>query len=243
MQEWRLPNGNLMIQLILLPGLAGDETMWRSQLDALKPWKPVVARVHMQHASVPEMAAALLAEHPGKLALCGASMGGMVAMEAAHQAPERVAGLALLGTTARPESQEMRRLREQAIELFAQGRAAEVIAPNVRLAFHPDQASDPALVATYLGFVLRAGAEQLIRQNRAVMERPDARAHLAALNCPTLVLCGDSDELTPPENSREIAALMPGATLAMVPRCGHMLTLEKPGWVNARLLAWLEALA
>ena len=71
--------------------------------------------------------------------LCGASMGGMVAMEAARQAPERIAGLALLGTTARPESDEMRRLREDAIELFAQGRAEEVIEANVSFAFHPDQ--------------------------------------------------------------------------------------------------------
>lgn len=237
-----LTNNHPMTQLILLPGLAGDDTMWRSQLAALEPWNPVVTQVHMQHASVPEMAAALVAEHPGMLALCGASMGGMIAMEAARQAPGRIAGLGLLGTTARPESDEMRRLREAAIELFEQGRVAEVIAPNVTFAFHPDQASDADLVAAYLEFVLRAGARQLIAQNRAVMTRPDARLHLPAVSCPTLVLCGDSDQLTPAENSREIAALVPGAELAIVPRCGHMLTMEKPGWVNARLMSWLEQL-
>jgi pimeloyl-ACP methyl ester carboxylesterase len=231
-----------MTQVILLPGLAGDETMWRSQLGALERWSPVVTQVHMQHASVPEMAAALLAEHAGMLALCGASMGGMIAMEAARQAPDRIAGLALLGTSARPESDDMRALRESAIELFEQGRVAEVIAPNVRFAFHPDQASDPDLVAAYLEFVLRAGARQLITQNRAVMARPDARLHLPAVRCPTLVLCGDADQLTPPENSQEIAALVTNAALAIAPRCGHMLTMEKPGWVNARLLDWLERL-
>ncbi|MFV3255173.1 alpha/beta fold hydrolase, partial [Klebsiella pneumoniae] len=77
----------------------------------------------------------------------------------------------------------------------------------------------------YLDFVLDAGAERLIRQNRAIMARPDARRHLPQLRCPTLVMCGDADQLTPPDCSQEIAALVPGAELVLVPRCGHMLTL------------------
>jgi pimeloyl-ACP methyl ester carboxylesterase len=231
-----------MAQLIFLPGLAGDEVMWRAQLEGLHSWRPLVSDTHMHHESIPDMAAALLALNRGRVVLCGASMGGMVAMEAARQAPHRIAGLALLGTTARPESPEMRQLREDAIVLFEQGRVREVIEPNVGFAFHPEQGSDPALVQAYLEFVLRAGAQQLVRQNRAVIERPDARLHLPQLACPTLVMCGDSDQLTPPEHSREIAALVPGATLEMVPRCGHMLTMEKPEIVTAEIARWLSGL-
>jgi len=231
-----------MTTLVLLPGLAADEAMWRSQVAALAKWRPVVTDVHMRNASIPDMAAALLAGHPGDLVLVGASMGGMVAMDAARQAPDRIAGLALLGTNAHGETPEMRKLREDAIVLFEQGRMAEVIEPNVELAFHPDQAGDPDLVAAYLEFVLRAGTEQLIRQNRAVIARPDARLHLPRLKCPLLVMCGDADRLAPPDKSREIAALVPHAQLVMVPRCGHMLTMEKPEIVNAALAAWLETL-
>lgn len=229
-----------MHSLVLLPGLAGDARMWRDQLAALAPWRPRVADVHTRNGSIEAMAAALLAEHPGQLVLCGASMGGMVAMQAARQAPERVAGLALLGTDANPESDAMRQLREAAIVLFAQGRAREVIEPNVAFAFHPDNAQRPELVDTYLRFVLDAGADQLIRQNRAVTARPDARPHLPRLECPVLVMCGDEDKLTPPEKSREIASLAPHARLVMVPRCGHMLTMEQPGVVNAALADWLR---
>jgi pimeloyl-ACP methyl ester carboxylesterase len=230
-------------RLILLPGLAGDETMWQAQRAALAGWDPLVADVHMRDlGTIEAMAAALLASEEGSLVLCGASMGGMIAMEAARQAPARVAGLALLGTTARPETPEMRQLREAAIELFAQGRALEVIEANVPFAFHPDRARDAVLVRSYLDFVLRAGAGQLISQNRAVITRPDARLHLPRLRCPTLAICGEGDQLAPPECSLEIARLVPHAELVTVARCGHMLTMERPAEVNAVLSGWLERL-
>jgi pimeloyl-ACP methyl ester carboxylesterase len=172
--------------------------------------------------------------------LCGASMGGMIAMEAARQAPDRIAGLALLGTNARPESPETYQLRADAIELFERGDLRDVLEPNVAFAFHPKQADDAALVQLYLKIVLDAGAGQLIRQNRALMQRPDQRQHLPNLRCPVLVMCGENDLLTPPPMSREIAALAPGAVLRWVPECGHMLTMEKPRFVNAVLGDWLR---
>jgi pimeloyl-ACP methyl ester carboxylesterase len=230
-----------MKTLVLIPGLAADATMWQAQVAAAPaPWHVVVTDVHTRNDTIAAMAEALLREHRGELVLCGASMGGMIAMEAARQAPQRIRGLALLGTNAQPESEEMRRLREAAIVLFAQGRVREVIEPNIAFAFHPANAA--ALAPAYLEFVLRAGAEQLIRQNLAVIGRPDARLHLPRVACPTLVMCGDADRLTPRECSREIASLVPNAQLVMVQDCGHMLTMEQPAIVNTTLLAWLASL-
>jgi pimeloyl-ACP methyl ester carboxylesterase len=91
-----------------------------------------------------------------------------------------------------------------------------------------------------VALVMRAGATQLVRQNRAVIARPDARPHLPSLRCPTLVLCGEADQLTPPDCAREIAALVPGAHLVMVEGAGHMLTLEQPGRVGCELVQWLS---
>ncbi len=229
-------------QLVLIPGLAADERMWRAQLDALAEWSPVVSAVATRASSIEAMAAQVLADHQGPLVLCGASMGGMIAMEAVRQSPGRIRALALLGTNARPESAEMQTLREVAVKLFEQGRAEEVIRPNVTMAFHPDHARDKALVDAYLEFVLEAGGAQLAAQNRAVIARPDARLHLPHVQCPTLVMCGESDRLTPPECAREIAALVPAARLVMVPRAGHMLTMEEPDFVNAALIEWLRSL-
>ena len=231
-----------MINFILLPGLAADAAMWSHQVKALHAWRPRVTDVHMRESRIESMAAALLSANPGELVLCGASMGGMVAMEVARQAPERVRGLALLGTSARPETDDMRRLREAAMVLFEQDRLREVLEPNVAFAFHPANAADPRLVHSYLDLILRAGSSQLIRQNRAVIARPDARRHLPELRCPTLVMCGTADQLTPPECSQEIAALVPGARLVMLEDCGHMLTMEQPARVSEELAGWLAGL-
>ena len=230
-----------MTQLVFLPGLAADSVMWQRQLDAMPAHlHAVVSDAHSRHSSLSAMAASLLQEQAGELILCGASMGGMLAMEVVRQAPQRIRGLALLGTSARPEAEAIRALREAAIVLFEQGRVDEVLQANLPLAFHPGRAQDLVLQQSYLDFVMRAGAQQLIRQNRAVMARADARLHLAAVDCPTLVMCGDADLLTPPECSREIAQLIKGAEFVLLRECGHMLTMERPDEVNAALLRWLS---
>jgi pimeloyl-ACP methyl ester carboxylesterase len=136
----------------------------------------------------------------------------------------------------------MHQLRSDAIALFEQGRMDEVLRANVPWAFHPLHARCSDLVERYLSMVRRAGPAALIRQNRAVMARTDARPRLPRVACPTLVLCGEADRLTPPEQSREIAAAVPGARLEIVPGAGHLLTLEQPARVNVLLAAWLAAL-
>ena len=229
-----------MPTFVLLPGLACDERLFEAQRAALPAELAVrVSDAHMRHDSIERMAAAVLAEHAGPLILCGASMGGMIAMEATHQAPGRIRGLALLGTNARPETQDMYQLRESAIELFERGEARDVIELNAGFAFHTSRGGDAALLRRYVELVLDAGVTQLVRQNRALMQRPDARLHLPALRCPVLVMCGDGDRLTPPDCSREIAALVPAAELVWIERCGHMLTMERPAEVNAALVPWL----
>lgn len=232
-----------MSTLVLLPGLACDAASWREQLPALATRHLVhVSDVHFRFDTLPQMAAALLAENPGRLVLVGASMGGMLALEAQAQAPERIAALALLGTSARADTPELLQLRSDAIGLFEQGRMDEVLRANVHFAFHPTHVSGGGLVDEYLRMVRRAGAAALVRQNRAVMARADRRPLLPRVACPVLVLCGEADLLTPPEHSREIARAVPGARLEIVPGAGHMLTMEQPARVNALLLRWLAGL-
>ena len=233
-----------MLSVILLPGLACDDELFHHQSQALDEAGAHVhvSTAHSRRATLPEMAATLLSEHHGRHVLVGASMGGMVAMEMHRQAPQRVQALGLLGTTARPDTPELIELRTQACRMFAVGRMDEVLRANVLFAFHPTQARAPGLVDRYLAMVGRAGADQLIAQNRAVMARIDSRPHLGSIRCPVLVACGEADQLTTPEHAREMAALVPQARLEMVPGAGHMLTMEQPQRVSAVVVKWLRSL-
>jgi pimeloyl-ACP methyl ester carboxylesterase len=232
-----------MDPVILLPGLACDAGLWRHQHGAIAKRGPVfVSDVHTRHDTIPAMAEALLSEHAGPLVLVGSSMGGMIAIEAALRAPSRMRGLALLCTSARADTPEQIRLRSDAIVLFEQGRADDVLRTNITFAFHPERAADPVLVGEYFDLIRRAGTAQLVRQNRAVMARRDLRPALGAITCPTLVLSGLADGLAPPECSREIAAALPDARLVEWADCGHLPMLEAPARTTALLLDWLAAL-
>jgi pimeloyl-ACP methyl ester carboxylesterase len=170
-------------------------------------------------------------------------MGGMLALHMHRAAPERIAALALLSSSARADTPELIRLRSDAIVEFEQGRAEDVLRANAMFAFHPRHAQDRARVDDYVAQILRIGAAQLIAQNRAVMARADMRPWLAAIACPLLLACGDEDLLTPLEHSREIAQAVPHAQLEVVPQAGHLLPWEQPERVNALLLQWLAAVA
>jgi len=243
-------------RLVFLPGLANDGEVWADVRAALASGSMdaaaappalrsllqhgLVSDVHAHHPTLPRMAAALLDQVDGPLVLVGHSMGGMVAQHVVRQAPGRVVALALLSTSARPDTPEQIRLRTEACEHFAAGRVDEVLRANVPFAFHRAHANDAALVARYFAIVRRAGAAALVAQNRAVMARDDNRPHLGAIHCPTLVLCGEADGLTPPDLSHEITRAVPGARCEVLPRCGHMVTLEQPEAVARALARWLR---
>ena len=232
-----------MSTVILLPGLACDAALWRDQLPALSAHHTVhVSTVHQQHADLPAMARALLAEFTGPLVLVGSSMGGMLALHAHREAPQRIAALALLSSTARADTPELIRLRSDAIVEFQRGRAEGVLRANAMFAFHSRHAEDQQRVDDYVKQILRAGAQQLITQNRAVMARADLRPWLTDIRCPLLVACGDGDLLTPPDHSREIAQAVLQARLEVVSNAGHLMTWEQPERVNALLLQWLATL-
>ncbi len=232
-----------MHSVILLPGLACDAELFAGQLPSLAAQhQTTVSDVHTRCATLPQMATTLLAEHPGAHVFVGVSMGGMLLLELLRQAPQRVRAAALLGSTARPDTPELMALRSQACELFAGGRLDEVLRANLPLAFHPDNLARPGLVAAYLAMIRRAGADQLIAQNRAVMARLDSRPQLSAVACPLLVVCGDADAITPPEQAAEIATAVAGSRLKMVAQAGHMLTMEQPAVVTSLLTDWLNLL-
>jgi pimeloyl-ACP methyl ester carboxylesterase len=104
---------------------------------------------------------------------------------------------------------------------------------------HRNREHDPAFRRLLRDMASETGADAFVRQQKAIMSRPDARPLLASIRCPTMVLVGDGDRLTSPDLSQEICAGIPEARLVVIPDCGHLSTVEQPMVVNAALAEWL----
>jgi pimeloyl-ACP methyl ester carboxylesterase len=213
--------------------------LWAPQAAALADLAAPIVGDLTRHDSLPAMAASMLAETPGRFALAGLSMGGYVAQEIMRQAPERVTRLALLDTSARADSEEQRSRRRGLIELAGKGHFKGVTPHLLPFLVHTDRLTDQPLVEMVTSMAERVGSAAFLRQQRAIIGRPDGRADLARIACPTLILCGREDALTPLALHEEMAAAIPGAKLKIVEHCGHLSTLERPDAVNSALRDWL----
>jgi pimeloyl-ACP methyl ester carboxylesterase len=86
----------------------------------------------------------------------------------------------------------------------------------------------------------RIGKAAFLRQQKAIMARPDSRPYLPDYRCPALVAVGRSDAITPVEAHAEMASLIPGARLVVIEHSGHLPTMEQPVAVTALLRYWLQ---
>ncbi len=227
------------IPLILLPGMPLDAALWEHQTRHLADVAEPAVGDLTGRDSMAALAAAVLARAPGRFALAGLSMGGYVAFEILRQAPERVAKLALLDTSARPDTPEQTATRQDAVRLVGQGRFRQVVAAGMPRLVHPDRSTDAALVESVQAQAQRVGPDGYVRQQTAIMNRPDSRPGLGSIACPTLVLCGRQDAITPPALHEEIAGGIPGARLVLIEDCGHLSAMEQPQAVTALLREWL----
>ncbi|MGH6868454.1 MAG: alpha/beta fold hydrolase, partial [Methylocella sp.] len=147
--------------------------------------------------------------------------------------------LALLDTSARADTPEQISRRRDLIELAERGEFKGVTPRLLPMFVHSDRLNDKALTGAVTSMAERVGRDAFLRQQKAIIGRVDSRASLSNIRCPTLVLCGRQDILTPPALAEEIAAGIPGARLDLIDHCGHLSTMERPEAVTAELRQWL----
>jgi pimeloyl-ACP methyl ester carboxylesterase len=228
------------LPLVLIPGLLCTEALWRPQIDHLsdiaKAWVPQTSR----HNNIPQTAKDILAAAPAEFALAGLSMGGYIAFEVLRQEPLRVRKLALLDTNARADLPEQAANRRAAMtRAEEQGNLRTVVDDLMPILLHPNHLQDAALTRLIHDMADEIGVDGYIRQQTAIIGRPDNRPFLPSIDCPTTVIVGRQDALTPPKVAQEIADGIPNAEIAIIEDCGHISTLEQPDAVNVHLRRWL----
>jgi pimeloyl-ACP methyl ester carboxylesterase len=228
------------LPMLLVPGLLCSPRLYAGQIPALWRLGSVTIADHTRDDSVAGIARRILANAPPRFALIGLSMGGYVAFEILRQTPERVARLVLLDTSARPDTAEQTAGRRAQIALATSGHLAEVVRTAFANSVHPAHRADDGLRQVFLDMAAEVGVDAFVRQQLTNIGRPDSRPQLGAIRCPTLVLVGDSDQLTPPDRAAEIVAGIGGARLVIVPESGHSSTLEQPEFVAKSVVEFLR---
>ena len=224
-----------MSTTVLIPGLLCDRFVWAPVLDRLDG---AVADLSTQ-TTIAQMAVDTLAAHPGPLRVAGHSMGARVAMEMAHQAPDRIERLVLLDTGIHPLRPGEIEKRARVIALAReQGMAAlaEAWLPGM---VHAPGRENAALMQGLTEMVLRMDLDLHERQIMALVTRPDAAAYLPEIACPTLLIVGRQDAWSPPTQHEDMLALLPDARLEIIEDAGHFAPVEQPETVAAFVAGFL----
>lgn len=183
-----------------------------------------------------DMAAVLDAAGVPQAIVYGRSRGGMLAQEFALRFPQRTSALILSGTSHRgPTSVGSTEAVNRAMNFTPDMTREQIVAgQNEAMAAPGWKERDPAAFAKLLAIDLEAPPRRFaVTRQQEALSAWSSYDRLPEISCPTLVVCGADDGMVPPENSRQIAALIPGAHIEFIPQCGHLPMLEKPEVVAA----------
>lgn len=225
--------------LVLIPGMMCDARMWGGLPHALQP-RQILHHIPMAADTMAGLARNLLQDAPPRFALAGLSMGGILAMEILAQAPERVERLALLDTNPRAELPQVRARRQPQIDRALAGGLRAVMRDEMKPNYLADGSVRQPILDLCMDMALALGPEVFARQSRALRDRADRQATLAAFKGPAVVLMGAEDRLCPHDRHELMHALMPHSRLVIIDGAGHLPTLERPEQTTVALRRWLE---
>lgn len=237
--------------LILLPGMMCDERLFAPQISALSTSSPTSTSTSSKqrevkvlsltgYDSIQKLAESIFQQAPPKFALAGLSMGGIVAMEMMRQMPERITRLALLDTSPLAETPEVSANRDIQMSKVKNGKLHEVMKDEMKPCYLCDGPNKANILDTCMAMADSLGALVFAQQSKALQSRSDQQQTLSTYKLPTLILCGESDSLCPPERHQLMHQLIPNSTLNIIPNAGHLPTLEQPEQTTKALKQWLN---
>ncbi len=242
--------------VLLLHGFPLDLGMWEPQMAPLSATQRVVRFDARGFGSSPPGDGALTMERiaddaaglldqldVGQAVLVGLSMGGYAALAFARRHAERLRGLVLTNTRAVADDADARRRRaELAEEVRRRGVEAAVEAFLPKLLGDTTRRERPELVEHLRTVMLGSSPQGVVDALAGLAARADARPTLREIAVPTLVISGEEDVISPPDEARAMQAAIRESRVAILPHAGHMSNLENtPAW-NAEVTAFLRDL-
>jgi pimeloyl-ACP methyl ester carboxylesterase len=247
------------LPLVLLHAFPVDHRMWLDVTDLMpgertvlapdlpgfgtSPSGPDVAEAVGADPGIPSVdvmgdgvAATLRAAGVTRAVVAGLSMGGYVALSLLERHPDLLAGIGLIDTKSTADDDAARAKRhELADTLVAEQRVEAVFGMRTSLLGATNRVARPDLADRIEGWIRDQGPDGVAWAQRAMAARPDRTALLPEFAGPALVVVGEEDELSPVALARRMAYLLPDSDLMIVPRSGHMTSIESPQPVAAGL--------
>jgi pimeloyl-ACP methyl ester carboxylesterase len=217
-----------------------DARLFAPQIAAFSGSRAVMCAPLGGHCTVQALAAEVLENAPQSFALAGLSMGGIVAMEVLRQAPERVAGLALLDTNPLAEKPEVKAGRAPQMDAVRAGKLWTVMREEMKPNYLADGPGQGAILDLCMEMAMGLGGQVFLNQSEALMARPDQTETLRGYSGRSLVLCGREDTLCPVHRHELMHDLLAGSRLEIIEKAGHVPVLEQPEETTAALARWLE---
>ena len=230
----------MTVPLLMLPGMMCDARLFSPQIAALSGQRAIQLAPIGGHDNVADLAAEVLAHAPERFALMGLSMGGIVAMEVLRQAPQRVAGIALLDTNPLAEAEAVQARRGPQIDRVRAGELLEVMRDDMTPNYLMPGPNAQAALDLCMDMAMGLGPAVFERQSLALRDRPDQSHTLRTSRVPSLILCGEHDALCPVARHQLMLQLMPHAQLHVIAQAAHLPTLEQPNATNAAVSGWLQ---
>jgi pimeloyl-ACP methyl ester carboxylesterase len=239
------------IPLLLMHAFPLDRSMFRPlggarliTFDAPGAGKSALPDGPLRLEHIADVAAGLL-DHLGveRAVVGGVSMGGYAAFSFVRRYPERLLGLVLSDTRAPADTEEGRRARYEMMEVARREGSAEIARRMIpRLLGETTRRENPALVERVETIIESASPEGIARLLEALAERQDSTGLLGSISAPALVVVGEEDPIATPAESAQMAAAIPDARFAVIPRAGHLANMERPGQFEQAVEAFLRDL-
>lgn len=230
------------LSVVMLPGTLGTADAFGDVVTHLGPAAPCRPCRTDLDDSLGAAADSVLASVPGRFALAGHSLGGIVALEVWRRAPDRVAGLALLNTSARAPSEAQVAAWSEQRARTESGEFDAVAGEQARLTAGRPGTHDGDLVDRCVAMAHSVGPDGFLRQLGVQVSREGHLDDVSAVSVPTIVVSGSDDEVCPTEIQAELAGAIPGARHVTIDGAGHMAPLDHPAHVARALDAWWHEL-
>ena len=226
--------------LVFLPGLMADARVFLPQMVALGTSHSVQVILPTHGETVEENSQFVVDQAPAKFALIGHGLGGAVALDVLRRAAERVTRVVLISTPPLSETPQAAAAREARIVAARSGRLPEAMIEEVPPEALADTEWRADVLALMCDMAMGLGEGVFLRQSRAMQRRPDQQKTMRRIKIPALIMAGEADTLMPVKRQEFTAGLMPYGKMCVIPRAGHVPSLEQPDLVSDAIAAFLK---